>query len=80
VSGYIRETSYKPFGDTDIRGHAAEILALRKMDWNSTEGMPRYPLTLSFAKKGGQFMAELPDRQLPNLVSILHVREASVAQ
>lgn len=53
-------------GDTDIRQRAAEILALTKMNWNNTEGLSRYPITLSFAKRVGQLMNELSDNQAPN--------------
>lgn len=50
----------------DLRQRAVEILALTKMNWNSSEGIGRYPITLSFAKKVGMLMAELPDDQIPN--------------
>lgn len=53
-------------GETDIRRVATEILALSKMNWNNTEGISRYPVTLSFAKKVGQMMTELPDNFTPN--------------
>lgn len=53
-------------GNTDIRQRAVEILALTKMNWNSTEGMSRYPITLSFAKRVGQLMNELSENQSPN--------------
>jgi hypothetical protein len=53
-------------GETDIVQRAREILALSKMNWNSTEGISRYPITLSFAKKVGQFMSELPENESPN--------------
>jgi hypothetical protein len=53
-------------GETDIRQRAIEILALTKMNWNSSEGIGRYPITLSFAKKVGMLMAELPEDQIPN--------------
>jgi hypothetical protein len=53
-------------GPTDIRQRAWEILALTKMNWNSSEGIGRYPITLSFAKKVGMLMAELPEDQIPN--------------
>src|SRR5580693_2486125 len=33
---------------------ALDILSLSKMNWNSSEGISRYPITLSFAKKVGQ--------------------------
>lgn len=53
-------------GDTDIRQRAMEILALSKMNWNNTEGISRYPITISFARRVGQLMTELPDNQAPN--------------
>src|SRR5579871_1819140 len=53
-------------GQTDLRQRALEILALTKMNWNSSEGIGRYPITLSFAKKVGMLMAELPEDQIPN--------------
>lgn len=51
---------------TDLRQSALDILSLSKMNWNSSEGISRYPITLSFAKKVGQIMSELPDNQDPN--------------
>jgi hypothetical protein len=53
-------------GETDMRQRAFEILALSKMNWNNTEGISRYPVTLSFAKRVGQLMTELPDNYVPN--------------
>ena len=53
-------------GPTDLKQRAVEILALSKMNWNSSEGMSRYPITLSFAKKVGQLMTELSENQAPN--------------
>lgn len=53
-------------GETDIRQRAIEILALTKMNWNSTDGMSRTPITLSFARKVGTLMAEMSDNQHPN--------------
>ncbi|MES1242757.1 MAG: hypothetical protein ABUT39_14165 [Acidobacteriota bacterium] len=53
-------------GETDLRQRATEILALTKMNWNTSEGMSRYPITLSFAKKVGQLMSELAENQIPN--------------
>jgi hypothetical protein len=53
-------------GETDLRRRASEILALSKMNWNNTEGMSRYPVTLSFAKRVGQLMTELPENHVPN--------------
>lgn len=51
---------------TDLRERAREILALTKMNWNSSEGVSRYPVTLSFARKVGEIMAELPEGKAPN--------------
>lgn len=53
-------------GETDMRQRALEILALSKMNWNNTDGLSRYPVTLSFAKRVGQLMTELPDNHVPN--------------
>jgi hypothetical protein len=53
-------------GETDMRQRAFEILALSKMNWNNTEGISRYPVTLSFAKRVGQLMTELPENYVPN--------------
>lgn len=53
-------------GPTDIRQRAREILALTKMNWNSTEGIGRHPITISFARKVGALMTELSDNQVPN--------------
>ena len=53
-------------GPTDIRQRAKEILALTKMNWNSTEGIGRHPITISFARKVGALMTELSDNQTPN--------------
>jgi hypothetical protein len=53
-------------GDTDLRQRAREILALTKMNWNSSEGISRHPITISFARKVGMLMTELSDNQSPN--------------
>lgn len=53
-------------GSTDIRERAREILALTKMNWNSSEGIGRHPITISFARKVGILMTELSDNQVPN--------------
>lgn len=53
-------------GSSDIRERAREILALTKMNWNSSEGLGRYPITVSFARKVGMLMTELSDNQAPN--------------
>ena len=53
-------------GSTNIRERAGEIMALTKMNWNSSEGVGRYPITVSFARKVGVLMAELADNHVPN--------------
>jgi hypothetical protein len=53
-------------GTTDIRERARELLALTKMNWNSSEGLGRYPITISFARKVGMLMTELSENQTPN--------------
>ncbi len=53
-------------GDTDIEARAREILTLSKMNWNSSDGITRLPVTLLFAKKVGEIMTELSDNVSPN--------------
>jgi len=53
-------------GETDMVQRAREILALTKMNWNSSDGVGRHPITVSFARKVGMLMAELSDNQTPN--------------
>lgn len=54
------------YGKTDIRERAREVLALTKMNWNSSEGLGRFPITVSFARRVGMLMKELPENQIPN--------------
>ena len=37
-------------GQTDMRQRAEEILALTKMNWNSSDGLGRHPITVMFAE------------------------------
>ncbi|PYV67771.1 MAG: hypothetical protein DMG96_38345 [Acidobacteria bacterium] len=53
-------------GKTDIRERARELLALTKMNWNSSEGLGRFPITISFARRVGMLMTELSENQIPN--------------
>jgi hypothetical protein len=53
-------------GETDIKERAREILALTKMNWNNADGMARHPITISFARKVGTIMTEMPDDAVPN--------------
>lgn len=52
--------------DTDLTQRAREILALTKMNWNSSDGLARYPVTISFARRVGTIMTELADDPEPN--------------
>jgi len=53
-------------GSTDIEARSREILTLSKMNWNSSDGITRLPVTLLFAKKVGEIMTELSDNVTPN--------------
>lgn len=53
-------------GSTDLRQRAREILALTKMNWNSTEGIDKFPITLGFARRVGRLMTELAETDAPN--------------
>jgi hypothetical protein len=53
-------------GPTDIEARSREILTLSKMNWNSSDGITRLPVTLLFAKKVGEVMTELSDNATPN--------------
>ena len=50
----------------ETRERAREILALSKMNWNSSEGIARHPITLSFARKVGSVMTEMGEDPEPN--------------
>jgi hypothetical protein len=51
---------------TDLAQRAREILALTKMNWNNSDGLARYPVTISFARRVGMIMTELADEPSPN--------------
>lgn len=53
-------------GETNFEDRAREILALSKMNWNSSDGIARLPITLMFAKRVGELMCELSDNATPN--------------
>jgi hypothetical protein len=53
-------------GPTDLSERAREILALTKMNWNSSEGIGRHPITISFACKVGTIMTEMDEEVTPN--------------
>lgn len=54
------------YRETDLRSRAVEILTLTKMNWNSSDGLARFPVTLSFARRVGTVMTELGDDPNPN--------------
>jgi hypothetical protein len=47
------------------RDQTTSILSLSKMNWNNSDGISRYPITLTFAKRVGQLMSELSENQIP---------------
>lgn len=53
-------------GKSDLVDRSREILALTKMNWNSSDGMARLPITLLFARRVGELMCELSDNAIPN--------------
>jgi hypothetical protein len=50
---------------TDIKDRAKEILTLTKMNWNSSDGIARLPITLLFARRVGELMCELSENASP---------------
>jgi len=53
-------------GNSNILARAREILELTKINWNSSDGLARFPITLSFARRVGQIMTEMGEEQQPN--------------
>jgi hypothetical protein len=53
------------FGNNIIE-RSREILTLCKMNWNSADGLGRFPITLSFSSRVGKIMTELQDDAEPN--------------
>ena len=45
---------------------AKEIIALTKMNWNSSDGVGSLPITLLFARRVGELMSELDKDDKPN--------------
>lgn len=52
--------------ETNLLERSREILMLTKMSWNNAEGMSRFPVTISFARRVGMIMTELEDDVPPN--------------
>jgi hypothetical protein len=51
--------------EEDFEGAVEDLLALTKMNWNSAKSWAALPISLSFARKVGGVMAELPAEQIP---------------
>jgi hypothetical protein len=52
--------------ETDIAERAREVLSLTKANWNNAEGIGRYPITITFARRVGITMTELDEGDTPN--------------
>jgi hypothetical protein len=50
---------------SDMKERAKEILTLTKMNWNSSDGISRVPITILFARRVGELMCELSDNATP---------------
>jgi hypothetical protein len=50
---------------TDMKERSKEILTLTKVNWNSSDGISRLPITILFARKVGELMCELSDNASP---------------
>jgi argonaute-like protein implicated in RNA metabolism and viral defense len=50
---------------TDMKERSKEILTLTKMNWNSSDGISRHPITITFAHRVGELMCELSDNASP---------------
>lgn len=50
----------------NLHERAREILTLCKMNWNSADGLGRFPITLSFSSRVGKIMTELSEDAEPN--------------
>ena len=50
---------------TDMKERSKEILTLTKMNWNSSDGISRVPITILFARRVGELMCELSENAAP---------------
>lgn len=50
---------------TDMTERSKEILTLTKMNWNSSDGISRLPITIMFARRVGELICELSDNATP---------------
>jgi hypothetical protein len=53
-------------GSDDFDGVVEDLLALSKMNWNSASSFAAFPISLSFARKVGGVMAEIPRDSSPH--------------
>jgi len=51
---------------TTIIERAREVLSLTKVNWNNADGIGRYPITITFARRVGITMTELEEDDKPN--------------
>jgi hypothetical protein len=49
---------------TDMKERAKEILTLTKMNWNSSDGISRVPITIMFARRVGELTCELSTKPI----------------
>jgi hypothetical protein len=56
--------------DTDIGERGREVLALTKVNWNSADGIGRYPITITFARRVGITMTEMEESDEPKINSL----------
>ncbi len=54
------------YGDSDKKTVCKDILALTKMNWNSSDHAESFPITIRFARLVGEIMSELPEGQDPH--------------
>lgn len=52
--------------EEDLEGVSNDLLALTKMNWNSAASWASLPISLSFARKVGGIMAEVPPSETPH--------------
>jgi hypothetical protein len=53
-------------GESDLIERAEEILLLTKMNWNSSDGIGRHPISIQFARRVGVVMTEMDEEVTPN--------------
>ena len=51
---------------TDVLDRSHEVLSLTKANWNNADGIGRYPITVTFARRVGVMMTEFSEDDQPN--------------